>query len=53
MGAGARNDYLFDVDCHHFAPALLSADQPRMAEPESEFNEGWTFVWKGSPATQY
>ena len=41
------NDYRHDVDCHHFAPALLSADQPTLAPPASRFNQGWTFVWKG------
>lgn len=40
------NDYLHDVDCHHFAPALISDAQPKMAKPGSDFNEGWTFVWK-------
>jgi len=35
------------VDCHHFAPALISDEQPRMAEVGSSFNQGWTFVWKG------
>jgi len=41
------NDYEHDVDCHHFAPALISDAQPRMAAADSDFNEGWTFVWKG------
>ena len=41
------NDYEHDVDCHHFAPALISDAMPRMASAESSFNEGWTFVWKG------
>jgi len=39
------NDYEHDVDCHHFAPALISSEQPRMSA-SSTFNEGWTFVWK-------
>jgi len=41
------NDFEHDVDCHHFAPALISDAQPRMAPADSDFNEGWTFVWKG------
>ena len=46
------NDYLHDVDCHHFAPALISDAQPKFyAKPpepgKKAFNEGWTFVWKG------
>jgi len=45
------NDYEHDVDCHHFAPAMLSDVQPRMASPESSFNQGWTFVWKGCLTT--
>ena len=40
------NDYEHDVDCHHFAPALISDAQPRISKSTS-FNEGWTFVWKG------
>lgn len=43
------NDYRHDVDCHHFAPALISNEQPGYAVQQagSRFNEGWTFVWKG------
>jgi len=37
--------------CHHFAPAMLSDAQPRMAPPEATFNEGWTFVWKACLTT--
>jgi len=41
------------VDVHHFAPALLSAEQAMQCHASSDsaevssFNEGWTFVWKG------
>ena len=43
------NDYRHDVDCHHFAPALISNEQPGypVQQQGSRFNEGWTFVWKG------
>ena len=43
------NDYRHDVDCHHFAPALISSEQPGypVQQQGSGFNEGWTFVWKG------
>ena len=45
------NDFLHDVDCHHFAPARISDAQPKFeAKPAdgrpATFNEGWTFVWK-------
>ena len=40
------NDPNMDVDVHHFAPALLSAEQ----EP-FENHSAWTFVWKGALTT--
>ena len=33
------NDYMHDVDCHHFAPALISDAQPKMAQPDSVMEE--------------
>lgn len=47
------NDYRYDADCHHFAPALLSNEQPGYAKQRagSRFNEAWTFVWKSFLAT--
>jgi len=38
------NDPNLDVDVHHFAPALLSQEQPPL-DPDA--NRGWTFAWKG------
>ena len=40
------NDYEHDSDCHHFAPALISDEQPRIAADDDRFNHAWTFVWK-------
>ena len=39
------NDYKFDCDCHHFAPALISDEHPR-APAAGRVNQAWTFVWK-------
>lgn len=43
------NDFKHDVDCHHFAPALISSEQPGypVQQQGSTYNEAWTFVWKG------
>ena len=41
------NDHRHDVDCHHFAPAMISDEQPPMTPGTTPFNEAWTFVWKG------
>ena len=41
------NDHRHDVDCHHFAPAMISDEQPPMTPGSTPFNEAWTFVWKG------
>ena len=41
------NDHRHDVDCHHFAPAMISDEQPPMTPSMTPFNEAWTFVWKG------
>lgn len=49
------NNHEHDVDVHHFAPALLSAEQAELLAADGEgtatksrgFNQGWTFVWKG------
>ena len=44
------NDPQHDVDVHHFAGARLAREQPPYTR-SSNFNEGWTFVWKGCLAT--
>jgi fatty acid desaturase len=44
------NDPQHDVDVHHFAGARLAREQAPYSR-SLNFNEGWTFVWKGCLAT--
>ena len=44
------NDPQHDVDVHHFAAARLAREQGPYVQP-SNFNQGWTFIWKGCLTT--